>query len=104
MGLSNFFKFSKKPEFNSEIVKSDRTKMDDTTSVITNSTKVLDYTVNVLQTNAFKTKKKPISHTMAEGEDKSYEEYYILENEEWIDTHYFVSLSQWREEQINKIF
>lgn len=43
-------------------------------------------------------------HTMAEGEDKSYEEYYILENEEWIDTHYFVSLSQWREEQINKIF
>lgn len=63
MGLSNFFKFSKKPEFNSEIVKSYRTKMDDTTSVITNSTKVLDYTVNVLQTNAFKTKKKPISQS-----------------------------------------
>ena len=64
MGISNFFKFGgKKPEFTTEIVKSNRTKILNTSSVITNSTKVLNHTVSVIQMNAFKSKKKPITQS-----------------------------------------
>lgn len=62
MSISNFFNFGKKPKFTSEITKSNRTKILDG-SVITNSTKVLDHTVNVIQMNAFKSNKKPITQS-----------------------------------------